>query len=58
MGVCGLHTTVAELDQSSISVIVATRVGTDYIALIIIMNSNLLCEFKYIFYALNVIVSV
>ena len=32
MGVCGLHTTVAELDQSSVSAIVATRVGTDYIA--------------------------
>ena len=36
MGVCGLHTTVAELDQSSVSAIVATRVGTDYIALIMI----------------------
>ena len=36
MGARGLHTTVAELDQSSISVIVVTRVGTDYIALIII----------------------
>ena len=30
MGVCGLHTTVAELDQSSVSAIVAIRVGTDY----------------------------
>ena len=38
MGVCGLHTTVAELDQSFISVIVSTRVGTDYIALIMITN--------------------
>ena len=36
MGACGLHTTVAELDQSSVSAIVATRVGTDYIALIMI----------------------
>ena len=36
MGVCGLHKTVAELDQSSVSAIVATRVGTDYIALIMI----------------------
>ena len=33
MGVCGLHTTVARLDQSSISAIVATRVGTDYYCL-------------------------
>ena len=33
MGVCGLHTTVAELDQSSVPAIVATWVGTDYIAL-------------------------
>ena len=29
MGACGLHTTVAELDQSSVSAIVTTRVGTD-----------------------------
>ena len=36
MGACGLHTTVAELDQISVSAIVATRVGTDYIALITI----------------------
>ena len=33
MGACGLHTTVAELDQSSVSAIVATRVGTDYYCL-------------------------
>ena len=37
MGACGLHTTVAELDQSSVSAIVATRVGTGYIALITII---------------------
>ena len=37
MGACGLHdTTIAELDQSSVSAIVATRVGTDYIVLIMI----------------------
>ena len=37
MGVYGLNTTVAELDQSSVSAaIVATRVGTDYMALIMI----------------------
>ena len=36
MGACGLHTTVAELDQSSVSAIVTISVGTDYIALIMI----------------------
>ena len=41
MGVCGLHTTVAELDQNSVSAIVATRVGTDYIALIMMHLSML-----------------
>ena len=45
MGVCSLHTTVAELDQSSISAIVATRVGPDYIALIMI---TILITQKYI----------
>ena len=37
MGVCGLHTTVAELDQSSVSAIVATRVGTDALIMITIL---------------------
>ena len=45
MGVCGLHTTVAELDQSSISAIVAPRVGPDYIALIMI---TILMTQKYV----------
>ena len=45
MSVCGLHTTVAELDQSSISAIVAPRVGPDYIALIMI---TILMTQKYV----------
>ena len=44
MGVCSLHTTVAELDQSSVSAIVATRVGTDYIALIMITILMKVCN--------------
>ena len=45
IGACGLHTTIAELDQSSISAIVTTRVGTDYIALIMI---TILMTQKYV----------
>ena len=46
MSVCGLHTTVVELDQSSVFVIVATSgIGTDYIALIMI---TILMTQKYV----------